>query len=261
MVSIVRPLHGTAGCRLSGTIKVSHRFDAIIAEHRNKRKPGRRRSTSRLEGKPAKGLPAYWKEVLDAIPNGDRQTRLLVGMALHHATGGSDDGMDTWSSWASSVWNNPEEHEAEWRRFSSDRDDGVTWATVEYLARQEGWQRVMASYADRWAIINVKGKALILDMEEPDIAQALMDERSFLLMHKGDYTTSPTARRHSTGQRSSSIGDPLRPRSSPMVCASNLLAIARLCIRPLQGHACGAIINRFMRAVQEPHQGGVGCWR
>ena len=38
-----------------------------------------------------------------------------------------------------SAWEHPDEHEAEWRRFNSDRDDGVTWATVStWLARKGG---------------------------------------------------------------------------------------------------------------------------
>ena len=47
-----------------------------------------------------KGLPSDWKDVLDAIPNGDRRIRRDVGYGIHHATSGQRRWHAHWLAWA-----------------------------------------------------------------------------------------------------------------------------------------------------------------
>jgi hypothetical protein len=134
-----------------------------------------------------RGLPVDWRDVLAAIPNSERSARLVVGLGLHHATEGSDEGFATWSEWAWSAWQHHEEHEREWANFKSDHANPITWASVERLARQNSWKRMETDYAERWAITNVGGKTMLFDTTQPKLSQALMTRESFELLHQKDF--------------------------------------------------------------------------
>jgi hypothetical protein len=109
-------------------------LDAVIAEL----PPEEPRKASNTP--PGKGLPDHYQDVLNAIPSDERQDWLDVGMGLHHATGGSDEGLAIYHEWAStSGKNDPKVDQRTWSHFRSDRAKTKTWKSVERLARQHGW--------------------------------------------------------------------------------------------------------------------------
>ena len=71
---------------------------------------------------------------------------LMVGMALHHASGGADDGLELWDSWASGGLTGTLPHnyagradiEHRWQSFHLDRAGGVTLGSVFSAAKAGG---------------------------------------------------------------------------------------------------------------------------
>ena len=85
------------------------------------------------------------KEALACIPavleGGSYHMWTDVGMALHHESGGSDDGFNTWTSWAEAHPKfNAKEHRSKWRSFRGGHGKQVTIATLFHLAKQHGWE-------------------------------------------------------------------------------------------------------------------------
>ena len=138
-------------------------LDAIIAELPPE-EPRRASGTA-----PGKGLPGDYQDVLDAIPADDREVWLRVGMGLHHATGGSDEGFDIWHTWASkSSKNDITDDEKTWRNFDGERDNPVTWASVEHMAGEHGWKRASVV---QWPDTNDQG--LPIPTSVPNVEAAL----------------------------------------------------------------------------------------
>ena len=75
---------------------------------------------------------------------------LMVGMALHHASGGADDGLELWDAWASGGLTGTLPHnyagradiEYRWQSFHLDRAGGVTLGSVFSAAKAGGYVHV-----------------------------------------------------------------------------------------------------------------------
>ncbi len=75
---------------------------------------------------------------------------LMVGMALHHASGGADDGLELWDAWASGGLTGTLPHnyagradiEHRWQSFHLDRAGGVTLGSVFSAAKAGGYVHV-----------------------------------------------------------------------------------------------------------------------
>lgn len=78
------------------------------------------------------------KSPLDAIdPDIGRAPWLNVGMAIHHTTGGSKEGLNLWDSWSSKGEKyRPGECAATWKTF---KGSGITKATLFKMAKDVGW--------------------------------------------------------------------------------------------------------------------------
>jgi hypothetical protein len=74
----------------------------------------------------------------------------MVGMALHHASGGADDGLELWDAWASGGLTGTLPHnyagradiEHRWQSFHLDRAGGVTLGSVFSAAKAGGYVHV-----------------------------------------------------------------------------------------------------------------------
>jgi hypothetical protein len=72
---------------------------------------------------------------------------LMVGMALHHASGGADDGLELWDSWSCggitgelpASYAGRADIEYRWQSFHLDRGGGVTLGSVFNAAKAGGW--------------------------------------------------------------------------------------------------------------------------
>jgi hypothetical protein len=75
---------------------------------------------------------------------------LMVGMALHHASGGADDGLELWDSWSCggitgelpASYAGRADIEYRWQSFHLDRGGGVTLGSLFNAARAGGWAPV-----------------------------------------------------------------------------------------------------------------------
>jgi hypothetical protein len=75
---------------------------------------------------------------------------LMVGMALHHASGGADDGLELWDSWSCggitgelpASYAGRADIEYRWQSFHLDRGGGVTLGSLFNAARAGGWSPV-----------------------------------------------------------------------------------------------------------------------
>lgn len=84
----------------------------------------------------------------DAGEDYSYKTWLDIGFGIHYATDGSDKGLDLWDEWSSLGSGYGEEGrekcEAKWETMDADNGAGdrevITGGTVEYMARQWGWQ-------------------------------------------------------------------------------------------------------------------------
>lgn len=83
---------------------------------------------------------AELRSALASLPSDDRDDWVHVGMALHH-TGDDANGFALWDEWSQTSHKyNAKDARRVWRSFT-DRDDGLTVATVYAKAMQAGWQR------------------------------------------------------------------------------------------------------------------------
>ena len=84
--------------------------------------------------------------LLKRIPNdaADYDRWLEVGMALHHETEGSDDGLNLWLEWSAGYpKHDPDACYAKWQTFGS-RDDAVTIGTLRHIAKENLLPALMA---------------------------------------------------------------------------------------------------------------------
>ena len=108
-------------------------------------KPGTSQDFQRDLPRIAEALPFIDPEIYDAW--------LMVGMALHHASGGADDGLELWDSWSCGGLTGTLPHnyagradvEYRWQSFHLDRARGVTLGSLFNAARAGGWTPVPES--------------------------------------------------------------------------------------------------------------------
>jgi hypothetical protein len=89
-------------------------------------------------------------EALVFIDPGDYDPWLMVGMALHHASGGADDGLELWDAWSSggitgvlpASYAGRADIEYRWQSFHLDRGGGVTLGSLFNAAKAGGWVNV-----------------------------------------------------------------------------------------------------------------------
>jgi hypothetical protein len=87
------------------------------------------------------------REALLTIPNdasnpdaAEREWWLQMGMALHHATGGSDDGLALFHEWSERHPSyGPDETETVWHSFGGGAKNPRTFATIRAEAERRGW--------------------------------------------------------------------------------------------------------------------------
>jgi hypothetical protein len=89
-------------------------------------------------------------EALAYIDPADYDPWLIVGMALHHSSGGADDGLELWDAWSSGGITGvlPDSYagradiEYRWQSFHLDRRGGVTLGSLFSMAKAGGWVSV-----------------------------------------------------------------------------------------------------------------------
>ena len=89
-------------------------------------------------------------EALSFIDPAPYDAWLMVGMALHYASGGADDGLDLWDAWSSGgiTGELPDNYagradmEYRWQSFHLDRGRGVTLGSLFNAAKAQGWVNV-----------------------------------------------------------------------------------------------------------------------
>jgi hypothetical protein len=90
------------------------------------------------------------QEALAHIDPSQYDPWLMVGMALHHASGGADDGLELWDAWSSggitgelpASYAGRADIEYRWQSFHLDRRGGVTLGSVFNAAKAGGWVSV-----------------------------------------------------------------------------------------------------------------------
>lgn len=84
---------------------------------------------------------SQWAEILSAlgrVPSDDRETWLMVGMALHST--GRETARSVWDQWSSkSAKYDPKDQERTWRSFHGKGLNGSTYRTIFNLAYRSGW--------------------------------------------------------------------------------------------------------------------------
>jgi len=85
--------------------------------------------------------PAKLFQALGFISATDRKMWTDVGMAIHYAHAGSEEGRDLWATWSAT---SPDKYDFDdlcrvWKSFRPDAKTPTTIGTVYYLARQRGW--------------------------------------------------------------------------------------------------------------------------
>lgn len=86
-------------------------------------------------------------EALAHISPADYDAWLMVGMALHHSSGGAEDGLELWDAWSSGGLTGALPHnyagradlEYRWQSFHLDRGGGVTLGSLFNAAKAGGW--------------------------------------------------------------------------------------------------------------------------
>lgn len=94
------------------------------------------------------GSEPDWESVasaLDAIPEAARAERETywrpIGMALHHAAGGSEQGFEAWDGWSRVCSNyNATDQQRVWQSFGRRTGKRTTLGTLYHLAKQHGWK-------------------------------------------------------------------------------------------------------------------------
>jgi hypothetical protein len=91
-------------------------------------------------------LPRVTEAIAHIDPEG-YDAWLMCGMALHHASGGADDGLELWDAWSSggitgvlpASYAGRADMEYRWQSFHLDRGKGVTLGSLFSAAKAGGW--------------------------------------------------------------------------------------------------------------------------
>lgn len=82
-------------------------------------------------------------DMLEVIGNSDLDYEewLRIGMAVHHATGGSAEGLKIFQKWgAKSKKHDPSDSDRRWHSFGRRANNLSTMGTLHYIATQAGWK-------------------------------------------------------------------------------------------------------------------------
>lgn len=96
-------------------------------------------------------------------PLEDYDVWLKVGMALHHETNGSEQGLDLWDAWSNQEgadYPGYDDLKYKWESFNSNPARPVTAGTLIFLAKQSGWEG---------------GKPILTASDHTDIAHKITD--------------------------------------------------------------------------------------
>lgn len=116
--------------------------------------------------------PEFTAAALAHIDPNPRGKWVDVGMAIHHASGGSDEGFKVWSAWAQTA--KPEvvaslkDHHERWRGFETDRNNPLTMGSIVAWARESGfddkaWRAEHRSYARALDVVEPRAEHLTFD--------------------------------------------------------------------------------------------------
>lgn len=97
---------------------------------------------AKVNGHLAPREAARIRDMLAHCPGFDEHdTWIRTGMALHHATSGSDEGYALWAEWArQSPKFDEAEHAKRWPTFGREAGECVTLASIKFAARRSGWR-------------------------------------------------------------------------------------------------------------------------
>lgn len=101
---------------------------------------------------------------------------LKIGMALHHETGGNEDGLAQWIKWSSKAENFDEaECRVKYASFGKYTGDKVTAGTIFDLAKKEGWSAPLTEFGDDEATIQhlAAFDPLKYDRQRKEVADSL----------------------------------------------------------------------------------------
>ena len=114
------------------------------------------RREEKSSAKPTNGSTPNWEMERSIVrralthvdPGSPRDDWLRIGMAVHHASAGSDDGLNLWHAWSAGElhdaqpgnYSSRRDIETRWSSFSDDRESAVTVATLYAKAKENGFQ-------------------------------------------------------------------------------------------------------------------------
>ena len=83
------------------------------------------------------------QDALGSVPADDRPTWLQIGMALHHWSSGSDEGLAVYDEWSRSAPDSYVEADVlrTWQSFGRNSGQPKTVATLFWMAESNGWKR------------------------------------------------------------------------------------------------------------------------
>ena len=113
------------------------------------------RRIEKISTHPANGSTPDWERgivrraLTHVDPGSPRDIWLRIGMAVHHASGGSDDGLSLWHAWSAGElhdgkapdnYSSQADLKTQWASFSNSRESVVTAGTLYAKAAENGFQ-------------------------------------------------------------------------------------------------------------------------
>lgn len=97
-------------------------------------------------------LDDYAQAIKLIPPDCDYSTWVSVGMAVHHATAGSDEGFNIFDRWSSGgkKYKGYDETINKWHSFSKDQDKPVTAGTLIFIAQKYGYKKELPKVVIPW---------------------------------------------------------------------------------------------------------------
>jgi hypothetical protein len=154
-------------------------FVDAVFRHNGRPAPRKQISVSRRKGKPA-ATNQQLKE-LDALlshldPNCGYQDWITPGMATHHESGGSEEGLSIWDDWSSQGddYPGPDEVRAKWQSFEHRSGNPVTIRTLCKMAEDNGhdWLSILDRLGPQFEKCHyfrtVQGESLISGPDNSD---------------------------------------------------------------------------------------------
>ena len=94
-------------------------------------------------------------EALNFIsPSCDYDTWNSIGMAIHHATGGSKEGLKIYDKWSKSSEKYKKNEPAQkWHSYGKEKNNPITAATLIFIAQQNGYKKSIQHIEAGWEVI------------------------------------------------------------------------------------------------------------